>query len=171
MPTIFSTDGVVPLQQQLLTWNCWSYCVVMRTLLIIVIAFFHSDHQTMSKLIPIPAAPNPMVVSSAFRLQTELDKIPFNKDRNMRSTLSSTDHGHSQSAIKKFLLLKVIVETSSFLQWPLVTKEQHLVNKLLIYMRVTITVFFFFFLFFWLLLFTILISIQREPSEWTIHLH
>lgn len=144
MPTIFPTDGVVPLQQQLLTWNCCSYCVVMRTLLIIVIAFFHSDHQTMSKLIPIPAAPNPMVVSSAFRLQTELDKIPLSKDRNMRSTLSSTDHGHSQSAIKKFLLLKVIVETSSFLQWPLVTKEQHLVNKLLIYMRVTINVFFFF---------------------------
>lgn len=106
MPTIFSTDGVVPLQQQLLTWNCCSYCVVMRTLLIIVIAFFHSDHQTMSKLIPIPAAPNPMVVSSAFRLQTELDKIPLNKDRNMRSTLSSTDHGHSQSAIKKILVTK-----------------------------------------------------------------
>ncbi len=101
MPTIFSTDGVVPLQQQLLTWNCCSYCVVMRTLLIIVIAFSHTDHQTMSNRIPIPAAPNPMVVSSAFRQQTELDTIPLNKDRNMRSTLSSTDHGHSHSAIKK----------------------------------------------------------------------
>lgn len=60
----------------------------------------------MSKLIPIPAAPNPMVVSGAFGLQTELDTIPLNKDRNMRSTLSSTDHGHSRSAIKKYLITK-----------------------------------------------------------------
>ncbi len=138
---IFSTDGVVPLQQQLLTWNCCSYCVVMRTLLIIVIAFSHSDPQTMSNRIPIPAATNPMVVSSAFRQQTELDTIPLNKDRNMRSTLSSTEHGHLHSVIKKLLLLKVIVETS-FLQRPLVTKEQHLVNKLLIYKRVTMYVLF-----------------------------
>lgn len=114
MPTIFSTDGVVPLQKQLLTWNCGSYCVVMGTLLIIVIAFFHSDHQTMSKLIPIPAAPNPVVVSSAFRLQTKLDTIPLNKDRNMRSTLSSTDHGHSHSAIKKFLLKRSLLKPPPF---------------------------------------------------------
>lgn len=100
---IFSTDGMVSLQQQLLTWNCCGCCAVMRILLIIAIAFLHSDQQTMSKLIPIPAAPNPMAVSGAFRLQIELAPIPLNKHKNMRSSLSSTDHGHSRSAINSLV--------------------------------------------------------------------
>lgn len=59
----------------------------------------------MSKLIPIPAAPNPMAVSGALRLQIELAPIPLKKDKNMRSSLSSTDHGHSYSTLEKNLVI------------------------------------------------------------------